>query len=44
MKYDIDLFCWEVPESKKYLQKDRGIQFERGGRGGWLVLVLMYVN
>ena len=43
MQYDIDLFCWEVPESKKYLQQDRGIQ-SKGGRGGWLVLVLMYVN
>ena len=34
MQYDIDLFCWEVPESKKYLQQDRGIKFERGGGEG----------
>ena len=34
MQEDIDLFCWQVPEFKKYmyLQQERGIQFK--GRGG----------
>ena len=33
MKEDIDLFCWQVPELKKYLQQERGIPFR--GEGGW---------
>ena len=40
MQEDTELFCWQVPKLKKYLQQERGIQF-RGGEG---VLVRVYVK